>query len=173
MDRQFLFYHADRDATLKENQTVELDENNLSRFGSIYWPALQNLKFEDMNPAQRREYMAERVKREPQYQSLPSRLQSIFAANSIEEAIKFAKCISPMPDHNVPIFEIYAGRFWNFDSIWLDFLNPSASYEPYFNYWEGILSNHRPMEGIRHPPRIEVLIPLPATIGSIVHTIEW
>ncbi len=50
-----------------------------------------------------------------------SRLQSIFAANTVAEAIVFANSIIPKPNHAIPIIEIFADRFWTLDSNWLDY----------------------------------------------------
>ncbi|MDO6435609.1 hypothetical protein Q4E93_33660 [Flavitalea sp. BT771] len=125
-----------------------------------------------MNSAQLREYYLETIKREPRYHLYSSRLQSIFAANSIPEAIVFANSIEPKPKHPIPIIEIYATRFWNLDSNWLDFEPGPNRIDLYRDYWEAKISNHCPDVGERRPPRLEVMIALPATAGKIVHIVE-
>lgn len=170
--RKHVFYHADRAASLKENQPIELDENKLSYFGRVYWPIFQTKKVEEMTSVQKREYYLDKVKKEPRYTLYSSRLQSIFAANTIAEAIIFANSILPKPAHPIPIIEILADKFWILDSNWLDYENESKRIELYRNYWDGLISNHAPIEGERRPPRLEVIIALPATTGKIVHIVE-
>lgn len=91
--RKHVFYHADRSASLKEYQEIGLDENKLSYFGRVYWPIFQTKKVEEMNAVQKREYYLDKVKKEPRYTLHSSRLQSLFAANTIAEAIIFANSI--------------------------------------------------------------------------------
>ena len=94
-------------------------------------------------------------------------MQSMFAANSIEEAASFAKSIEPIPEHPIHIFEIYADRFWTLDMNWLDYkADPNTMLSYYRKYWYSEISNHAPKEGVRRPPRLEVLIGLPAKIGK-------
>ncbi|RFM36037.1 hypothetical protein [Chitinophaga silvisoli] len=152
-----VFYHADRSATLKEGQRIELNEYNLSKFGMIYWPIINQKSVDEMEDSCKREYLLELVRQHPDYSLYTSRLQSIFAANSLTDAISFAKEISPRPLHPIPIIEIYANRFWNLDSNWLDFDNEVKQIENFHNYWNGRISNHRPEVGLRRPPRIEVM----------------
>src|SRR5690606_34979388 len=119
--RKHIFYHADRAASLKEGQELKLDENNLSFFGKEYWPIFQTIPVEEMSPAQQREFYLEKTKCSPRYSIYSSRLQSIFAANTIAEAIIFANSIVPRPNHPIPIIEIFEDRFWTLDSNWLDY----------------------------------------------------
>lgn len=167
-----VFYHADRAGSLKEYQEIILDESNLSYFGKVYWSAFQSKRVEEMEPAQQREYFLHQIKQEPRYSLYSSRLQSIFAANSITEAIVFANTLNPKPNHPIPIIEIYADRFWTLDSNWLDYDGGANQFEYYRNYWDGIISNHRSETGERRPPRLEVMIALPAITGKIVHIVE-
>jgi len=172
MNRKHIFYHADRAALLKENQKITLDENGLSYFGKAYWRIFQTKGFEEMNPAQQREFHLENIRKEPRYYLYASRLQSIFAASTINEAIIFANSIVPKPIHPIPIIEILADRFWNLDTNWLDFEGSVTNLKNYRNYWDGLITNHHPTVGERRPPRLEVMIALPATTGNIVHVIE-
>ena len=170
--RKHLFYHADRSASLSENQEIILGEDSLSNFGRIYWPTLKTKHVEEMDSNQQREFHLENIKNEPRYSLYASRLQSIFAANTLAEAIVFANSIFPKPNHAIPIIEIFADKFWTLDSNWLDYEGGSNKLENYRKYWDGIISNHRPQVGERRPPRLEVLIPLPAVTGKIVHVVE-
>ena len=170
--QKHIFYHADRDASLKEGQEIILDGSGLSKFGSVYWPVIQAMQVKDMNSAQQREYYLEYIKREPRYSLYSSRLQSIFGANTIDEAIVFANSIVPRPNHPIPIFEILSNRFWTLDSNWLDFIPGPDRMTNYYDYWDGKISNHNPIEGGRRPPRLEVLIALPATVGKIAHVVD-
>ncbi len=167
-----VFYHADRDASLKEGQPITLDENNLSYFGKVYWPTFQTKPPGEMTRTQQREFYLEAIKSEFRYSNYASRLQSIFAANTVEEAIIFAKNITPLPNHPIPIFELFAERFWNLDSNWLDYEGDEPREIHYRNYWDGIISNHVPVVGARRPPRLEVMIAFPAVPGKIVHIVE-
>lgn len=172
MNRKHIFYHADRAASLKENQELTLDQNGLSYFGRAYWHAFQTNKLDVLNDAQQREYHLENIKQELRYTLYASRLQSIFAANTISEAIVFANSIIPKPKHPIPIFEIFADRFWNLDTNWLDFEGSLTNLNNYRNYWDGLITNHHPKFGERRPPRLEVMIALPATTGKIVYVVE-
>lgn len=150
--RKHIFYHADRGATLKEGQEINLDESGLSYFGRTYWLIFQTKSFEEMNSAQQREFGLEQIRRQPDFSLYASRMQSIFAANSISEAIVFANSISPKPNHPIPIIEVFADRFWTLDSNWLDYDNESKLFEYYWNYWQGKISNHCPQNDERRPP---------------------
>jgi hypothetical protein len=166
-----VFYHADRGASLKEGQEILLNENQLSYFGKAYWPAIQTKRFEDMNPMEQREFLLEQIKRESRYSLYASRMQAIFAANTIHEAIVFATSIIPKPPYSIPIIEIYADRFWTLDSNWLDYTDDSMRQKYYRNYWDGRISNHCPGQGERRPPRLEVMIALPVITGKVVHIV--
>lgn len=171
MNRKHIFYHADRTASLKEDQEIKLDENGLSNFGKVYWPIFQTKQFEEMDLVQQREFHLEKIKQESRYSLYASRLESIFAANSIMDAIMFANSIVPKPTHPIPIIEIFADRFWSLDSNWLDFESPPINLDYYRNYWDGKITNHHPKVGVRRPPRLEVMIALPAATGKIVHIV--
>lgn len=164
------FYHADRNSSLLENQKIELDNNQLSRFGAAYWPSISQRDFSKMNKAQLREFHLEEIRNETEFSSYTSRLKCIFGANSLEDAIWFAGKILPIPDHPIPIIEIYAEKFWSLDANWLDYdCGPAQSIANYRSYWYAQISNHCPKKGERRPPKLEVLIALPANTGNIVH----
>ncbi|MFY0255366.1 hypothetical protein ACDQ55_15575 [Chitinophaga sp. 30R24] len=170
--REFVFYHADRSASLKEGQRIELNENDLSVFGETYWHVFQTKTVEEMDSTQRREFYLEKIRREPEFVLYTSRLQCIFAANTLAEAIVFAQAITPVPSHPIPIYEIYADRFWNLDTTWIDFVEGPNQFAQYRSYWHGKICNYRPSKGERCIPKVEVLIPLPARIGKIVYTVN-
>lgn len=167
------FYHADRGATLSENQEILLDENQLSRFGAEYWPAISKCDVHKMDDAQLREFYLEEVRKRPRFSKYASRLQSIFAANSLADAIYFAETITPVPENPIPVVEIYADRFWSLDMNWLDYECSHAQKLIYYEkYWYAEISNHCPKQGERKPPKLEVLIALPAKTGRIVHYVN-
>ncbi|MFT3824167.1 MAG: hypothetical protein QM731_09615 [Chitinophagaceae bacterium] len=175
MDRPWthVFYHADRSGTLKEGQEIVLDHNNLSYFGRSYWSIISTKSVDEMDESQQREYYLEMVRQEREYSLYASRMQSIFAANSIAEAIVFANSIEPRSEHPIPIVEIFADRFWSLDSNWLDFKDsPDRRIANYYSYWDAHITNHCPERGDRRAPRLEVMIALPATAGKIVYVVE-
>jgi len=164
------FYHADRAHSLQEGQVITLDENELSRFGAEYWPAISSKDISEMNEAQLREFHLEEIRKESIFSTYTSRLQSIFGANSIEDAVWFAKSITPVPNLPIPIIEIYAQKFWSLDMNWLDFeCSHEKSIRYYRKYWYAEISNHAPPQGERKPPKLEVLMALPVTVGKVVH----
>ncbi|MFJ9533331.1 hypothetical protein [Herbaspirillum sp. NPDC101396] len=162
------FFHADREGTLQEGQMVVLNNMDLSRFGHAYWDAIVETPFEDLSPAAKREALLEEVKKDPSFHFYSSRLQSMFGANTIEDAIWFARSITPVPLKPIRIFEVFATKFWTLDMNWLDFASdPIQTIQNYREYWGGKISN-----SVRRPPRLEVLIPLPARIGKVVYTVN-
>lgn len=163
------FYHADRDLKLTEGQTIELDSRGLSRFGSVYWDAIQTLPFEKMSDAEQREYLLEHIKQEPIFAAYTSRMQTFFGANSIEEAKRFVEKIVPRPDHEIPIFEVFSSMFWTLDMNWLDYVTDhNTRVRNSREYWYAAISNHNPEKGERRPPLLEVLMELPVKVGKIV-----
>ncbi len=125
-----------------------------------------------MNSAQTREFYLEQIINEPEYSPYTSRMQCIFGANSINEAIVFAESILPGPDNLIPIIEIFADRFWTLDINWLDYDWDHLQLNYYRNYWDARISNQCPKVGQRRQPWLEVLKVLPATTGKIVHTVK-
>lgn len=166
---EHVFYHADRHALLSEGMTLELNDRGLSRFGDCYWQAISQKPLGEMSKAEFREYMAEKVYREPVFHNYASRLQCCFGALSVSDAKRYAAEITPKPDHPVPIYEIYATRFWTLDMAWLDYETDAETFENYCRrYWYAEISNHSPKSGPRRSPQLEVLIALPARVGKIV-----
>lgn len=163
------FYHADRNSTLVEGQIVELDSRGLSRFGAVYWDAIQTVPFEKMNEEEQREFQLEQLRNTPVFNGYTSRMQALFGANTIEEAKRFVDRIEPKSAAKVPIYEVYASTFFTFDMNWLDFTTDPFRRVIYLeDYWNAAISNHNPAEGERRLPSLEVLMALPVTIGKIV-----
>lgn len=165
--REFRFFHADRSCALSPGQKIELDANGLSAVGRQYSTAIQTKSWEALTAAERREFLAERVKRDPKFaNAYVSRMQAFFGANSILEATAFANAIDPRPPGRIPIFEVFARSFWTMDSAWLDYDPPQET--NFVQYWYGSISNSAPSSGDRRPPALEVLMALPVRIGEIV-----
>ncbi len=166
------FYHADRSRTLATGQSVELDENGHSKFGAFYWPSISTEMMENMSEPVLRETVLERIRREvPAFaQGRPSRLSALFAALTVEDAIWHAHNVLPPAEHEVPIFEIWTRDFVTLDLNWLDFQQPTRERreDNYRRYWWGEITNHNPLQGPRRPPRLEVLVNLPVTVGALV-----
>lgn len=163
------FYHADRELTLAEGQTIELNSQGLSRFGCIYWKTILTAPFDRMNNSEQREHILESIRREPEFSVYPSRMQAFFGANSIEEARRFIDSIVPRPEHKIPVFEVFASSFWTLDMNWLDYISDPET-RIYFSrqYWYAAISNNNPEEGERKPPLLEVMMELPVKVGKIV-----
>ena len=164
------FFHADRARSLIEGQVLELTSQNLSVFGQVYWSAISQKPFEDMSPAEQREYILDHIRSsDPRYRLYTSRLQSFFGANYLEEAIRFAEEIMPRPDYKVPIYEVFSDRYWSLDMNWADYIGPKDRLiENAHDYWSGRITNHESINGDRKTPRIEVMMALPVKIGKIV-----
>ncbi|MFB1070316.1 hypothetical protein ACEUKD_09020 [Vibrio diabolicus] len=163
------FYHVDRNRTLKEGQVIRLDNNNLSQFGAVYWEAISTKPFEMMSDAEQRERILENIKREDTFKAYCSRMQAFFGANSIEDAKRFNEKCDPKPSELVPIYEVFASKYWNLDMNWLDYSTDHATRLRYLReYWYASLTNHNPSSGERRPPLIEVLMELPVRVGKVV-----
>lgn len=163
------FYHADRYLNLVEGQIIELDSNGLSRFGAAYWEAISTRPFEQLSQAEEREWLLEREKQDPKFAFYPSRMQSFFAANTIDDARRFVEKSNDKPHDKVPIFEVFASEFWTLDMNWLDYATDLQTRLSYIRqYWYAAISNHSPAEGERRPPLLEVLMKPPVRVGKIV-----
>ncbi|MCP6691341.1 MULTISPECIES: hypothetical protein [Pseudomonas] len=166
----YTFFHADRNASLKPGQELDVDHRGLSIFGSVYWSQIQVVPPPGSDSAVIREYCAEKAL---DIVGFPwSRHCSIFAAETVEQAIDFARSIKPVPDNPIPIYEIVASRASRHDVTWLDFeASLEARIEYACAYWRMQESNHQPEEGPRKLPQWEILIPLPARVGAQVATV--
>lgn len=165
------FYHADRYLNLTEDQTIELDGNGLTRFGAVYWEAISTKPFELLSESEQREWLLERERRDPKFAAYPSRMQVFFGANTIDDARRFVEKSRDKPNYKVPIFEVFASTFWSLDMNWLDYVTDPETRGRYIReYWYAAISNHRPAEGERKPPLLEVLMKPPVRVGKIV---DW
>lgn len=162
------FYHVDRFTQLKEGDVLQLNERNLSRFGSIYWDAITTKSFDQMTDEEQREFLLEQIKQEPQYELYASRMQSFFGSNSLEDAKRFYDHCNPKQEYPVPVYEVFASRFWSLDMNWLDFSNQAERRANYSEYWQARISNHDPDSGDRRGPLLEVMMALPITVGRVV-----
>jgi len=165
------FFHVDRWKQLAEGQILQLNERGLSRFGSIYWDAIKQKPFNEMTDAEQRESILEQIKQEPMFNLYTSRMQAFFGANTLADAKRFYEKVEPKQPHPVPIYEVYASRYWSLDMTWLDYsTDHTQRVRNLREYWHAALSNHNPEIGERRPPLVEVLMALPVTIGKVV---EW
>lgn len=164
------FYHADRGLRMGPNQTLELNDG-LSVFGQSYWFKIANQPPRLDCPDSVREYELETLRRE-RFGNLPgSRMTALFAAPSVETAIRFARSIAPHPGHAIPVFEVSSARAECLDSVWLDYdASREIRREYYAAYWRGEVSNHRPVQGCRREPDFEVLLQHPIFVGAQVAT---
>lgn len=166
----FKFYHADRGGLLGEQTEVQLCERQLSPFGRVYWDDI--LRHQSggiqLSLAAQRESLIEEIRR-TDYPHATSRLQCFFDANYLEEAIRFARSIVPVPERPISIYEVYASKFVSLDMNHID----SSPSDPEFienvhRYWRRVISNHGPPSGNRRGPNIEVLMDLPVQVGTKV-----
>jgi len=165
------FYHADRNLSLTAGQELVVNERGLSPFGSVYWSHIQSEPPPGSDEAVIREYCAEQALHMVGF--LWSRHCCVFAAETIQEAVAFARAILPVPDHPVPIYEIFADRASKHDMTWLDYrVDVDRLIQYCCEYWRGTASNHQPISGPRKPPQWEILIPLPAQVGRLVATVK-
>lgn len=163
------FFHVDRYKHLIEGQEVKPDERGLSRFGAVYWDAICSKPFESLNESEQREYLLETIRNEPEFGAYTSRMRSFFGANSIEEAKRFADKIEPRSTEKVPVFEVFASKFWTLDMNWLDYsTDPEQRIRYLREYWYAAISNHNPEVGERNSPHLEVLMELPVRVGKVV-----
>jgi hypothetical protein len=108
----FKFYHADRAGLLKEEMEVTLCERQLSPFGRVYWDDIVRKRSDGIQLSQngQREFLIEEIRR-TEFPHATSRLQCFFGANYLDEAVRFAKSIVPVPDKPISIYEVYASKF--------------------------------------------------------------
>lgn len=172
--RKFTFYHADRSLSLKEGMVLTLEPSGLSRFGNAYAPHFDKAQQSD-DDALMREWLAE-GSRQAHYPQEPSRLVCLFGANTVWEAEQFAKEITPTPQVDIPIFEVFASSFTSHDMNWLDYTtgnDPAKTADNMKRYWWREISNSAPLVGDRKSPRIEVKISLPVTVGKLVSWVRF
>lgn len=166
-----LFYHADRFGTLSPGMALSVDDKGLSRFGTEYWNRMHSTPVEAMDGNLFREFCAEQACRQLNFPW--SRHACMFAAETIEQAIEFANVIEPRPVRPITIYEIQPkGSVSRHDMTWLTYdVGPEQLLQYCHSYWRGEETNHQPAYGERTPPRWEVLIPMPASVGRAVATV--
>lgn len=172
---EFKFYHADRMGHLSEGQAVNLCERGLSPFGRTYCDEIYRHKSTgaELNPTAYREFMVEEIRAANYDHFAVSRFQCFFGANYIEEAIRFAKSILPIPEKPIPIFEVFASTFVTLDMNLIDTPQDDPEFvENIHRYWKRVISNSGPPSGNRRPPTLEVLMRLPVRIGKVVEIVE-
>jgi hypothetical protein len=166
----FRFYHADRRGQLVENTELQLPQSGLSPFGQVYW---NDINTHQDNPSQlskaaQRESIVEEI-RKANYPHAVSRFQCFFGANHVEDAVRFAKLIEPVPEHSIGIFEVFATAFVTLDMNHIDVDPSDPDYIQYVHwYWRRVISNHGPPSGNRRAPNLEVLMQFPVRIGRRV-----
>ena len=170
----FKFYHADRGGLLREQMEVQLDERQLSPFGRVYWDDIFRHRSDGipLSLAAQREFLIEEIRRND-YPHATSRLQCFFGANYLEEAVRFASSIVPVPERSISIYEVHASKFVSLD---MNHIDSSPSDVEFINnvhrYWRRVISNHGPPSGNRRGPNIEVLMDLPLQIGAKVLEVD-
>jgi len=163
------FFHVDRYKLLSEGQEVGSDERGLSKFGNEYWDAISSKPFDTLSSAEQREYLLEAIRRESKFNVYVSRMRAFFGANTLEDARRFLEKVEPKPAEKVPVFEVFASKFWTLDMNWLDYsTSPDQRIQYGRQYWYAAISNHSPEIGERKPPLLEVLMELPITVGKLV-----
>jgi hypothetical protein len=167
------FFHVDRSSSLLEGQSIELDSHGLTRFGATYWHSITTKRPEEMDDAERREFILESIRQESKFSHYTSRLSGFFGANTLEDAERFVQQIEPRATNRVPVFEVFASRFWTLDMNWLDYSTDDKQRQKYLReYWYAAISNHNPAIGARKPPLLEVLMAPPIQVGKVVAWIE-
>uniref|UniRef100_UPI0035C7652D DUF2441 domain-containing protein n=1 Tax=Serratia quinivorans TaxID=137545 RepID=UPI0035C7652D len=169
--RKFNFYHADRMNTLTPRTTL-IPNGLYSRFGEFY---VNRMHSNDINiisdPNVQREMIAEDI-RQKRFPMHPSRLSCLFAANTIDDACRFALHVVPKPNYPIKIFEVFAENFTVLDMKWLDFDVDTIKKMSYVEqYWYSSITQHKPDQGDRSLPMLEVLLPLPVEIGDVVKVV--
>jgi hypothetical protein len=167
--RPFVFFHADRARTLTEGQSIELDNRGLSQMGRTYWSKFLGRDYASMSDAEKRESHLERVRTDFFHERRASRMTAICAALTFDDAVRHALSTEPIPEYEIPIFEIIGNEFATYDRNWMDSSDfPSINDIYAKSYWYGEITNHSPSVGERRPPMLEVLVQLPARVGKQV-----
>lgn len=165
------YYHADRNSSLIPGQELVEDHRGLSAFGAVYWSHIQTAPTLDATDEVIREYCAEQALRRVGFPW--SRNCCLFAAETIDQAIAFARSIDPVPDNPIHIYQVFGERASLHDMTWLDYRADIGLLIDYCcAYWRGEASNHQPAEGPRKPPQWEVLLPLPVRVLQRVATVD-
>jgi hypothetical protein len=144
-----------------------LDESGLSPFGRTYWQP----EIADTSEGYRNALLRERLLEHMRLMTAPhrtSRSRVLFAAQTVEDALRHAQRRLPPLPRGVPIVEITSSAYFLADVNWLDFV-PSERTPGYFQrYWIGERTNHQPLSGARREPLMEALVDYPVVVGQIV-----
>ncbi|EDI0007563.1 hypothetical protein CC633_14615 [Salmonella enterica subsp. enterica serovar Enteritidis] len=184
----YTLYHVDMAKRLHPGMVIELSAQATSMFGEVYWKQFRNLRIEKIpslrnipsqssmlsNPAYRELWLEIFRTDHPELKNmkLPSRLNSFFAVESIEDAKGYI-ARSNLGEHT-PIFEVYSKEpGLKFDMTWLDQQFPRDFRQfgyYYLRYWKGLrieddihLANHE-----KRGSFMEVLLGATITIGKVV-----
>jgi hypothetical protein len=156
---------------LSPGQVIELDPNGFSRFGNVYAGPLAQMPREALSREQRRERDLE-VIRQWRFPHRRSRLHSVFAAPTLEEAERHAFRMNNAKDSEARIFEVFADSNNDpLDVMWLDIvgLDDAQMQRRYAQYWTGMKSSDIFFGATSpRPPLLEVLLPLPLRLGEVV-----
>lgn len=178
-----LAYHLDRSEKLKEgyelhlldtsanldDQIVELyGFNKVSHWGKLCYEYLLNpFTFTDINSMNSFQIdLQAEIIRKQFYSNMPSRFKSIFAVKQISDFIPWAKYFSINQCPHIFEIECDASQCIELDATYLKggiTCNPNSQIESLHKYWSGQLSNS---------PLLELLIPLPVTIGRSIRSEE-
>lgn len=182
------FFHVDMSRRLRPGMNIELSAQTTSEFGAVYWKQFRRAGIEHfpsdqtippqthlLGTAAYREFWLEFFRTgNPELKDLelPSRLNSFFVVESIEDARRYITR-SNLGKH-VPIFEVHSQEPGSkFDMTWLDQQFP-RDYQQfryyYLHYWKGLrMDEDRYLAA--HETRgslMEVLLSSTITIGQRV-----
>lgn len=183
------FFHVDMSRRLRPGMNIELSAQTTSEFGAVYWKQFRNAGIEHfpsdqtippqthlLGTAAYREFWLELFRTgNPELKNLmlPSRLNSFFVVESIEDARRYITR-SNLEKH-VPIFEVHSQEPGvKFDMTWLDQQFPRDYREfgyYYLRYWKGLRIDDDPHLA-SHEKRgslMEVLLDSPITIGQVAN----
>lgn len=167
------FYHVDRDLSLQNVKTIELQKvvdpevfpdfkDGISKHGVRY------LTYDFLQPdyfaSHAWEWALEYI-RKIHFPKMPSRFQMFFAHNNFNDAVQWAK------DHSanslVGIAKIKSDRYFSFDSSWLLSRNirnllPAIKTTSFATFCRNCM--HYWNQDVSEQPDIEYLLPLPCRI---------
>lgn len=169
------YFHVDCWNNLTPGQVVELGPNGLSKFGNVYAGALSQMSREALDRVHRRELDLEVIRRRD-FAQRRSRLDSFFAAPTLEEAKRHALRMNDAPGAEARVFEVFADSNHDaLDVMWLDILglDDAQMQHRYAQYWAGARSSDLFFGATSpRPPLLEVLLPLPLRLGEVVMTVK-
>lgn len=183
------YYHVDNAGLLKSGMEIKLDGGTRSRFGQIYQSRFKLIGADEIGPdvpllvdvlpdPHYREYFLELLRlHDPELSHLTnnSRLNSFFAALTVEDVIKYkSRSMNKAPAN---IFEIHTdSEVQVLDMTWLDqqFPRDVNKFGYYYRqYWRGARIHQDPYlaEHEKRGTLLEVLIGGDCTVGKVVSKI--